>query len=213
MDAVSQALQQQIWAQEELNEAMETYTSITEALSAAIDSISGKGTTTTQAGFNTLFGQAMGGDTEALAALPGAATTFLAAAYEMSETELEYRRLQSQILNKLGQAETFSSNQLALLDASIPGHATGLSSVPYDGYLMRAHKDEAVLTAPEAAEWRKSKGSNVTSLEGFKELKEELKALRGVMEAGIYQIAKNTGKTKDILTRFDDDGIPAERII
>ena len=154
----------------------------------------------------------MGGDTEALAALPGAAQTFLAAAYETSQSELEYRRLQSQVLNKLGQAETFSSSQLALLDASIPGHATGLSQVPYDGYLMKAHKDEAVLTAPEAAQWRKSKGG-VTSLNEFRLLKDELIALRKVVESGNLQIVKNTGKTSRILGRFDNNGMPAERIL
>jgi len=211
MDPTLAAIQQQIWAQEELNEAMDTYTSITEALSAAIGDISGTGAISTQAGFNALFASAMGGDTEALAALPAAAKTFLAAAKETSQSELEYRRLQSQVLNQLGQAETFSSSQLALLDASIPGHATGLSQVPYDGYLMKAHKDEAVLTAPEAARWRNQSGGNVTSLSEFKELKDELIALRKVVESGNYQIAKNTGKTATVIGRFDDDGMPAER--
>ena len=213
MDPTLAAIQEQIWAQEELNDAMETYTTITEALSAAIEDISGTGAISTQAGFNALFSSAMGGDTEALAALPGAAQTFLAAAYETSQSELEYRRLQSQVLNKLGQAETFSSSQLALLDASIPGHASGLDPVPYDGYLMKAHKDEAVLTAPEAAQWRKSKGGNVTSIEAFRSLKNELVALREVTESGNYQVAKNTQKISKILGRFDDDGMPAERIL
>lgn len=31
-----------------------------------------------------------------------------------------------------------------------PGHATGLARVPYDNYLMRAHEDEAVLTADQS---------------------------------------------------------------
>ena len=211
MDPTLAAIQAQIWAQEELNDAMDTYTSITEALSAAIGDISGTGVASTQAGFNALFASAMGGDTEALAALPGAAQAFLAAAKQTSESELEYRRLQSQVLNKLGQAETFSASQLALLDASVPGHATGLSKVPYDGYLMKAHKDEAVLTAPEAARWRNQSSGNVTSLEEFRALRTELVALREVTESGNYQVAKNTQKISKILGRFDDDGMPAER--
>jgi len=32
----------------------------------------------------------------------------------------------------------------------VPGHATGLSRVPYDNYLMRAHKDETILRADQA---------------------------------------------------------------
>ncbi|MBA2878054.1 hypothetical protein HNR63_001108 [Anoxybacillus kamchatkensis] len=32
----------------------------------------------------------------------------------------------------------------------VPGHATGLSKVPYDNYLMRAHKDETILRADQA---------------------------------------------------------------
>jgi len=36
----------------------------------------------------------------------------------------------------------------------LPGHATGLDRVPYDNYVMRAHKDEAVLNKQDAREWR-----------------------------------------------------------
>ncbi|UBS85391.1 phage tail tape measure protein [Paenibacillus polymyxa] len=34
------------------------------------------------------------------------------------------------------------------------GHASGLDTVPYNGYPARLHKDEAVLTKHEASEWR-----------------------------------------------------------
>lgn len=39
----------------------------------------------------------------------------------------------------------------------IPGFATGLDRVPEDNFLARLHKDEAVLTASEAAIWRGEK--------------------------------------------------------
>jgi len=213
MDESLRSIQEQIWATEDLNDAMSTYSTITEALAAAIDDISGNATVSTQAGFNTLYAQAMGGDTEALTALPAAAKTFLASAYSMSETELDYRRLESQVLNQLSQAADFSTSQVDIMAASIPGHATGLNRVPYDGYLMKAHKNEAVLTAPEAEVWRKSKTGNVASLEEFRGLKDELRGLREVTESGNYQLAKNTLKISKILSRFDDDGMPAERLV
>ena len=42
---------------------------------------------------------------------------------------------------------------------AIPGHADGLSRVPYDNYLARLHKDEMVLTAAEAARYRSGRGA------------------------------------------------------
>ena len=42
---------------------------------------------------------------------------------------------------------------------TVPGHADGLDRVPYDNYLARLHKDEMVLTAAEAALYRKDQGS------------------------------------------------------
>jgi tape measure domain-containing protein len=41
---------------------------------------------------------------------------------------------------------------------SVPGFKSGLSRVPYDGFRAVLHKDEAVLTASEAREWRQGKG-------------------------------------------------------
>lgn len=42
------------------------------------------------------------------------------------------------------------SGALSLAKKLIPGHATGLGRVPYDGYIAELHKDEAVLTAQQA---------------------------------------------------------------
>lgn len=40
----------------------------------------------------------------------------------------------------------------------LPGHASGLDYVPYDDYLMRAHRGEAVLTSSDASDWRSGRG-------------------------------------------------------
>lgn len=42
---------------------------------------------------------------------------------------------------------------------------------------------------------------------------EEVKALRDELKLAMYQIAKNTGKSYDLLNRWDGDGLPPERIV
>lgn len=39
-------------------------------------------------------------------------------------------------------------------------HANGLTRVPYNGYIAEVHKDESILTAKEADDWRKYKQGN-----------------------------------------------------
>lgn len=43
-------------------------------------------------------------------------------------------------------------------------HFNGLSSVPFDGYRANLHKDEAVLTAKEAKQWRSFKTGNANTI-------------------------------------------------
>jgi hypothetical protein len=45
------------------------------------------------------------------------------------------------------------------------------------------------------------------------ELIAEVKEMRQVMQTGLYSVAKNTGKSTDILRRWEGDGIPAERVV
>lgn len=45
----------------------------------------------------------------------------------------------------------------------IPGYASGLPYVPYDNYLARLHRGEAVLTADEASAYRRSKNGGGTT--------------------------------------------------
>lgn len=72
----------------------------------------------------------------------------------------------------------------------IPGFATGLDRVPRDNYLVRLHKDEAVLNATNAAVWRNGGGMGDTSrLEGL------MAKLLGVMN----QVVANTGRSQNIM--------------
>ncbi len=42
---------------------------------------------------------------------------------------------------------------------------------------------------------------------------EEIKAMRQELKMAMYQIAKNTGKSYDLINRWDGDGLPPERIV
>ena len=42
-------------------------------------------------------------------------------------------------------------------------HANGLDNVPYDGYIAKVHKNEAILTASDAQQWRKIKQDKVNN--------------------------------------------------
>ena len=76
-------------------------------------------------------------------------------------------------------------------------HANGLDRVPYDGYVAQLHAGERVQTASQA----KSQDALVA----------EVRALRAEIQAGNIAIAKNTGQSAKILTKWDGDGMPDER--
>ena len=84
----------------------------------------------------------------------------------------------------------FSLNYSGMPSVNIPGAATGLDRVPYDNYLVRLHKDEAVLNATNAAVWRNGGGmGNTSRLEGM------MAQLLGVMN----QVVANTGRGQNIV--------------
>ena len=46
-------------------------------------------------------------------------------------------------------------------ELELPGHATGLDRVPYDGYIAQLHRGEAILTSAEADNWRRGSGNGI----------------------------------------------------
>jgi tape measure domain-containing protein len=69
-----------------------------------------------------------------------------------------------------------NSNPLAAVQAvaymlqhpnEFPAHAGGISNIPYNGYLMTAHRGEAVLNATDAAIWRSGQAGGGIDMSGL----------------------------------------------
>ncbi len=136
-----------------------------------------------------VYAKAMAGDATALDALPKSAQDFLTAARDFYASAPEYTAAFQEVQNMLETAKS----------VTIPGHASGLDAVPYDNYLMYAHKDEAVLTATDAADWRSGKGG-ITS-EDLKALRADVQRLTAVVMAGDQA---NVKATKEVASTHRD---------
>lgn len=64
-------------------------------------------------------------------------------------------------------------------ESEAPGFAKGLWSVPYDDYLANLHRDEMVLTASQARDYREGNGGTTAMLVGaIQELRNDMQNLR-----------------------------------
>lgn len=73
--------------------------------------------------------------------------------------------------------------------SNLPGFATGLDEVPYDNYIARLHKGEAVLNSTNAEAWRSGGMGNTGRLEG----------MMAQMMTVMQQVANNTAGGKQIV--------------
>ena len=80
-------------------------------------------------------------------------------------------------------------------------HALGLSRVPFDGYLAETHKDEAILTAQEAGEWRNYKTQNTKNQQITINYSPEITGVSGDDKARIMAILKD--QASELLQIFE----------
>ena len=84
--------------------------------------------------------------------------------------------------------------KLAQIDGS---HESGLSEVPYDGYVAELHAGERVLTAQQAAQ--------------ADSMAMDFASLRGSIEEIMIAVARNTAKSYRLYDRWDKNGLPPTR--
>lgn len=79
-------------------------------------------------------------------------------------------------------------------DTAIPvngSHAQGLARVPFDGYIAETHKDESILSAPEAREWRNYKAAGSSPQPIILNYNPTIEGGAGLDEAKILAILKS----------------------
>ncbi len=132
-------------------------------------------------------------------------------------TQQDYQRNFFKTLSALTELENLTGDQLSMEELSLTtlqsqldvlqniDKNTAISAEDYNYDNGNKHGPEIEYIAPA------SKHSSDKMLADNVILIEEVQALREEVKAGNLQMARNTGKTAKILTRFDDDGLPAER--
>ena len=80
-------------------------------------------------------------------------------------------------------------------------HALGLSRVPFDGYLAETHKDEAILTAPEAEAWRNYKTQNTKNQQITINYSPQITGVSGDDKAKIMSVLKE--QASELLQIFE----------
>lgn len=202
LDASNRALQLQVWAIQDAQEAAKAADELRQAWSSVGDSIMdevkrirGLGDVTGSNTFASLLGQfnaatiaARGGDQDAAKSLPQLSQALLAAASNAATSRQELARVQAQTaaslevtygaINKLGTAATATSNT-ALLAAAATAQTATAGSNDNTATIADLRSELAALT-------------------------DEVKQLRNDNNAGHAATAANTGKTAKALTTAQD---------
>lgn len=89
---------------------------------------------------------------------------------------------------------TIDTTAGATTPVKVGSNASGLYRVPYDGYLTRLHKDEAVLNRLDAREWRTANAHGGLTADNSR-----LEALMGNMIGLMQQVVANTGTGQNIV--------------
>lgn len=202
LDASNRALQLQVWAIQDAQEATKAADELRQAWSSVGDSIMDEvkrirglgdvGGSTTFAGllgqFNAATAAARGGDQDAAKSLPQLSQALLSAAANAATSRQELARVQAQTAASL-EATYGAINKL--------------------GTVATATSDSALLAAAATAQTATS-GSNdnaatIASLQAtIVELKDEVKQMRTENNAGHAATAANTGKAAKVLTTAQD---------
>lgn len=105
----------------------------------------------------TLQGEALTASMNALTASSGLALSGFATNFQttMSQVALYIGTVVNSIKDLMNNMNTLGTMTPGMTPATVggaplPSHKTGLDAVPYDGYVAELHKDEKVLTAPQA---------------------------------------------------------------
>ena len=96
----------------------------------------------------------------------------------------------------------------------LPSFDVGVNSVPYD-MLANIHKGERIIPEADNTELMQRLSSpqddNSEMLSQLVSLNTRIRSLETSIIAGQSAIADNTRKTKNVLEKFDIDGLPKER--
>lgn len=139
------------------------------------------------------------GNRDAAALLPELGKQLMSASGMFSGSQAEY-------LRDLANIQLGADRAASVLERA-PGFATGGN---HDGgwRVVGENGPEIEYTGPS----RIYNAGQTSSMLDTSALQAEIKQLREEMRAGMFAVAKNTGKTADQLQRWDGDGLPEERV-
>lgn len=203
--AQQQAAEQAKSAAEALTKAWQSATdSIMDEVKRIRGLIDGGGTQSyaaAQSAFAIATGQARAGDQDAAKLLPGLSKAMLDLAEANAVTAFDLRLARAQAAASLTQTGNMLASQFGL---TLPSFDVGTDYISQTG-LALVHEGEKITPA---ASNRPYTEQSSTSDDEVRALRAEVVELRGVLERGLYQIARNTSDSKDVLENAANGYVP-----